>query len=92
MGPLDLSLHLLSFVAPAFAVGLAVALAARLFIRGAAGGFSWWAQAAINTIAGAAVLVAGLAWFGVDGKMATYAGLVLAIASVQWLCGRAWKG
>jgi hypothetical protein len=35
------------------------------------------------------VLVAGLAWWGVDGKMATYAALVVVIATSQWLFGRA---
>ena len=38
-----------------------------------------------------AALAAGLWYFGVDGKMATYAALVVAIASCQWLSGRAWK-
>jgi hypothetical protein len=38
-----------------------------------------------------ATLLAGLWYFGVDGKMATYAALVVAIAGCQWLSGRAWK-
>ena len=37
------------------------------------------------------VLVAGLVFFGRDGKMATYAALVLAIASSQWLLLRGWR-
>jgi hypothetical protein len=52
---------------------------------------SWWLHVAINSIAGVAVLVAGLWYFGVDGKMATYAALVVAIAGCQWLSSRAWK-
>jgi hypothetical protein len=48
-------------------------------------------QAAINFTAGVAVLAVGLRYFGVDGKMATYAGLVAAVATAQWLSSRAWK-
>jgi hypothetical protein len=89
MGPLDLLMHLLSFLFPAFAVGLAVALAGPLLVARQSGLRRWWAQAAINSVAGALVLVAGLAWWGVDGKMATYAALVVVIATSQWLFGRA---
>jgi len=92
MGPLDLLIHLLSFLAPALAVGLAVALSAPLLVARQSGLRRWWAQAAINSVAGALVLVAGLAWWGVDGKIATYAALVVVIATCQWLCGRAWRG
>ena len=91
MAPLDLVLHLLSFVAPAIAVALLVALAARLVTPRSPGLFSWWAQAAINSIAGVLVLAAGLWHFGVDGKMATYTALVVAVASCQWACSRAWR-
>lgn len=90
MGPLDFALHFLGFAAPALFVGLAVALGAPL--AGAAPQpLHWWTQTAINVTAGLAVLVAGLGYFGVDGKMATYAGLVVAVAAIQWLCGRGWK-
>lgn len=82
-------LHLLNFAAPALAVALGVALAARLF-RLDRSGRSWWVLAAINFVAGLVVLLGGLWYFGRDGKMATYAALVLAVASVQWLAGRAW--
>jgi hypothetical protein len=36
-------------------------------------------------------LTAGLLLFGHDGKMATYAALVLAAALCQWLLLRGWK-
>jgi hypothetical protein len=38
-----------------------------------------------------AVLASGLWWFGRDGKMATYTALVIAVATCQWLSGRAWR-
>jgi zinc transporter ZupT len=90
MGPLQLTDHLLSFAAPAFFVALAVAFGAR-WLRLAPGPLRWWVQVAVNFTAGVAVLAAGLWHFGVDGKMATYAALVAAVATAQWLCGRGWK-
>jgi len=91
MGPLDTFIHLLSFVAPALAVAVLVALAARVIMPRWPTGPAWWVHIAINFIAGVAALVAGLWYFGVDGKMATYAALVVAIAACQWLSSRAWK-
>jgi hypothetical protein len=91
MGPTDLVLHLLSFLAPALGLGLLLALAGPLLLPGQASFRRWWAQAAINSIAGGLVLAAGLWWWGVDGKMATYAALVVVIATCQWLFGGAWR-
>ena len=91
MSPLDLLDHLLNFVAPALAVGFLCALAGRLSRRRAAGALAWWLQGAINAAVGVAMLVAGLAWFGRDGMMATYIALVLACGSSQWLVSGAWR-
>jgi len=91
MAPLDLFNHLLNFVAPAFAVGFLSALLGRLTMRKAAGTLSWWLQGAINFIVGVAVLAGGLVFVGHDGKMATYAALVLACATSQWLVAGGWR-
>lgn len=88
MGPFDLLLHLLNFTAPALAVGLVLALCARLAWPGRG---RLWTHAGINTLTGVAVLGAGLWWFGRDGKMATYAALVATCAASQWLLSRGWK-
>ena len=40
---------------------------------------------------GVAVLVAGLVVLGRDGKMLTYAALVLACATCQWFLVRGWR-
>lgn len=47
----------------------------------------WLAHVAAGTV----VWVAGWLIFGRDGKMATYAALVLVAATVQWALGRSWK-
>lgn len=91
MGPLDLFFHLLGFAAPAGAVALLVALGARLVTPRAAASGTWWFQAAINFIVGTVALLAGLWHYGVDGKMASYAALVLAVATSQWALTRAWR-
>jgi hypothetical protein len=92
MGPFDLFFHFIGFAAPALAVALGVTLAAPLVMPATAGARRWWVTFAINSIVGLAVLGAGLWHYGVDGKMATYAALVLAIAGSQWVFGRAWRG
>ena len=92
MNALHLLPHLPALLAPALAVALLVALGARLILPRGAQRPGWWASVAINFAVGAIVLGAGLWWFGRDGKMATYAALVVSIASVQWLAGRGWRG
>jgi hypothetical protein len=39
----------------------------------------------VNSVIGVGVLLLGLLWFGNDGKVVTYAAMVLACASTQWL-------
>ncbi len=91
MGPLDLSLHLLSFAAPALALALLLALAGRVLFPRQRALFGWWGQVALTSIVGVAVLAAGLWHFGVDGKMATYATLVIAAAAAQWVGIAGWR-
>ena len=91
MGPLDVLFHLFNFVAPALFTGMMLALAARYVLRQKSARLSLPAQAAINSIAGVAVLAAGLWYFGRDGKMGTYAALVVVCATSQWLAGRHWR-
>ena len=87
--------HLLNFIAPAAFVALLLVLLSRLSF-----GFfeikqpvahSRWAQAAIIFIVGVSILAAGLVVFGRDGKMMTYAALVLGAALCQWVLVRGWK-
>jgi hypothetical protein len=92
MGPLDILLHAAGFAAPALAVAFLVALAARLVLPSQGKSRAWWTDFALNSIVGLAVLAAGLWYFRVDGKMATYGALAAGVATVQWLRGRAWRG
>lgn len=83
--------HLLNFVAPAGLLGLLLPLAGRFVVRNRVPGLVWWAQAAIVFVVSCLVLLAGLAGFGNDGKMATYGAMVGMAASTQWLLLRAWR-
>lgn len=85
MGFFDLVNHLLNFVAPAVAVGLVLALFAPWLGLRYSPRWSWLRQAGINTAIGVLVLIGGLVLFGRDGKMVTYAAMVMACATSQWL-------
>ena len=80
MGPIDAAWHLLSFFAPAFGLALLAASAAKLVWRRELAGARWWRLAGWAFAACSATSVAGLVWFGRDGKMATYGAMVLACA------------
>jgi hypothetical protein len=87
--------HLLNFIAPAACVALLLVLLSRLsfglFKAKQPLAQSWWAQTAIIFIVGVGILTAGLLVFGRDGKMMTYAALVLGSAVCQWVLVRGWK-
>ena len=87
--------HILNFIAPAAVVALLLVLAARPFKRFLVSNRffpqSIWAQLATIFIVNVFVLVAGLVFFGNDGKMSTYAAMVLAAALSQWVLFRGWK-
>ena len=88
MGPLDTLNHLLNFLAPALAVAIVLALLGPLLMRKRPGAPVLLAQAAINFIAGSAALFVGLWFFGNDGKMATYAAMLLLCTAAQATSGR----
>ena len=87
--------HILNFIAPAAAAALLLVLAARLFNRCLVSNKSFtqsiWVHAATIFIVNVFVLVAGLVFFSNDGKMATYAAMVLAAALCQWVLFKGWK-
>ena len=87
--------HVLNFIAPAAVVALLLVLLSRVSSRFLASkrllAQSIWAQAAIIFIVNVLVLAVGLVFFGNDGKMATYAAMVLAAAVCQWVLFKGWK-
>ncbi len=86
MGVLALLNHVLNFLAPALWLASGLTLMSRIFMKKQAPAHTLLAQAAILSAAGGAVLLLGLVLLGRDGKMLTYAALVLVCASVQvWL-------
>lgn len=91
MGPWDAFNHLLNFVAPAAAMAVLLGLSGRIFRSKTPVALSWWALVAIVFAVGVAVLAAGLVVWGRDGKMLTYAALVLACATCQWVLVRGWR-
>jgi uncharacterized membrane protein len=91
MGFFDAISHLLNFIAPAAAVALGVVLAGKVYQRKNPSKHSFVRLFAINFVVCALVLLAGLWFFGRDGKMLTYAALVVASATVQWVMLGLWR-
>jgi hypothetical protein len=82
---LDLFWHIANFVLPAVGMGMLSAALCKLLWRRSLARTSWFTLAWQASAAGLAVLVAGLVITGHDGRMITYAGLVVACAVVPWL-------
>ena len=91
MGPLDQILHLINFCAPALAVGFVLAVVSPWIMGKSSSALGFIARVAINCVAGVLALALGLWFFGNDGKMASYAAMVLAGASGAWLGARGWR-
>ncbi len=88
MGPSDTLNHLFNLLAPALVVALVLALLGPFLIRKRPGARTFPAQVAINFVAGAVTLLLGLWFFGNDGKMATYAAMLLLCCAAQASSGR----
>ena len=86
--------HILNFLVPAACAALLLVLLSRVFSRFLAPKVplaqSIYAQAAIIFIVNVFILTAGLVIFKNDGKMATYAAMVLGGALGQWVLLRGW--
>ena len=91
MGPIDLLNHLLNWLAPALWLAVLMPLLARLAMRRQRAAARLWTQMTANFTLNLMVLGLGLWFFGHDGKMATYIGMLLACASSQWFFLRAWR-
>ena len=93
MGPFDQIIHICSFISPAWGVALLSVLFSRFlayrWVPIASAGLG--VQICVGGLMGTGALSLGLIFFGVDGKMATYAGLVLVCAITQWIFCRGWR-
>lgn len=84
MGLLDVFWHVLNFIAPALGVGLIGSGLTKLLWRRQLRGLRWRSLWPMTVAAGVLALLLGLLLFGRDGRMASYALLVLASAGVLW--------
>ncbi len=90
MGVLDFAVHLLNFAAPAFVTALLVAATAWIYAKtrfkaqNKAFSHVLYRYFAINLVTCLLLLLAGLAFFGRDGIIASYAAMVLGCATSQW--------
>ncbi len=87
---LDLLIHALNFSAPAAFLAVLMPLLAKLVMRKQSVPLDVWAQVLVNFAVCLAVQLAGLVFFGRDGKFATYTALVICAATSQWVLSRAW--
>jgi hypothetical protein len=79
--------HLCNFFAPALGVGLIAATLAKLLWRHLLAGVAWRTLAQRACVACAVALLGGLVLSGRDGRMLTYAAMVLACALALWWSG-----
>jgi hypothetical protein len=88
MDGLSLIVHVLNFSAPAVGVSAWITLISPLIWRGSGRWKAWKSRFVLNSLAGVLMLVVGMIWTGQDGKMISYAAMVLACATSQWLLTR----
>ncbi|MDQ6627389.1 MAG: hypothetical protein M3Z29_02915 [Pseudomonadota bacterium] len=79
--------HVANFVAPALATGFLAGAATKLLWRRELASVRWLRLGAWSSAAMLVVEVAGLLLFAHDGKMLTYAAMVLACAVALWWSG-----
>jgi hypothetical protein len=81
---LELFWHLANFILPALGMGALTAALCKAVWRRSLARTPWFTLAWQSSAAGLAVLVAGLVLTGHDGRMLSWAALVVACALVPW--------
>jgi hypothetical protein len=76
--------HLANFILPAVGMGALTAALCKALWRRSLARTPWFTLAWQSSAAGLAVLLAGLVVTGHDGRMVTWAALVVACALVPW--------
>ena len=92
MNPVDAFWHICNFFAPSLGVGAIAAILAKLLWRRALAAVPWLRLAGGAAAAMAVVSVLGLVAFEHDGKMVTYAAMVVVCAIVLWWMGFRGRG
>ncbi len=87
MGPLDAIGHLLNLFVPAMLLAGLATTGAKLLWRRELAGVSWLRLAGTAAAVCAVITLLGLFLSGRDGRMATYAAMVVACALTLW-----WQG
>lgn len=88
MDTLSLINHLLNLLAPALVTASALALMGPMILKKSPASPGWIANTAINFAASILPLGLGLWYFGRDGKMASYAGMLVCCTISQALASR----
>ena len=79
--------HLLNFYAAAVGIGFIASSASKLLWRRDLQATSWWRLWLWSSGTAAVMAIAGMVFFGRDGKMATYGAMLSACALSQWWFG-----
>jgi hypothetical protein len=87
MGPMDAFWHVTNLFGPGLMLGALASALAKLLWRKELAAVPWKRLAGPACAACAAVVLAGLVITGRDGRMATYAAMVVACALTLW-----WQG
>jgi len=85
--PITAFWHIIDFFLPAVGVGAVAAALAKLLWRRELAAARWLRLALWAAAAAALVLFAGLVVFGRDGKIATYAAMVVVAGVTLWWAG-----
>jgi hypothetical protein len=83
----DAGWHILNFLAPALVTALLSSTLAKVLWRSKLRAVPWTRLCAVGTAAAAVALVGGVILTGHDGRMATYAGMVVMTAVSLWWFG-----
>lgn len=84
MGPIDAVWYLVNLFVPAMGLGALSAAATKLLWRKETQRLAWRRLATSASAAAAAITVGGLLVYGQDGRMTTYAAMVIAVALTLW--------
>ena len=88
VGLFDVFFHLLNLIAPAVVVAGVLAFVGQKIIPPSSQAYATRTILLINALVGIAILILGMLIFGHDGKIATYALLIVVQAGVQVFLGQ----